>query len=385
MKVQGVDMKKLLLLLCVCCLLCGCSRTSDQKAQPLKPLTQYTPLDDMRGTWVSYLELDAAFADGTVQTAKAYIDTLVNTCKADGFNTIFFHVRAKGDAYYASDVFPPAHSVQGLLQNGFDPLGYAVQTAHAQEIALHAWVNPYRLGAERSQAVCEDVYAWEDTFYYIPTSQTVQRYILDGVRELVQNYEVDGVQYDDYFYPAGLPLSALGFETPPASLSVEHWRKAAVSGLIAATKSAVHTRQGCLFGVSPAGNLARNEEQLYADVSRWLQYGYVDYLCPQLYSGFENETLPFKTQADTFAALPRADGVRLYAGLALYKAGQADAFAGKGQAEWQQNADILARQWQYAQEKGYSGVSVFRYAYWASGENTVLQQEKTAFKEQLNK
>ncbi len=372
-------MRKLVLVFCVVCLLCGCAPHAKEQ-ETLPPLTQHTPVDDMRGIWLSYLELDPAFAGADVSDAKAYIDSVMETCARDGLNTVFFHVRAMGDAYYRSAVFPPADSVKALLDSGFDPLAYAVQAAHARDIALHAWVNPYRLGADRTKAVCEDVYEFEGNFYYVPTAATVQRCILDGVRELVRNYEVDGVQYDDYFYPAGLPQTALGFETPPASLSVTEWRAKAVSGLVAATKSAVHTRQGCLFGVSPAGNLSRNKEQAYADVAHWLKYGYVDYLCPQLYSGFENETLPFKTQADAFAALPRAQGVRLYAGLALYKAGTTDSFAGSGAAEWQSGGGILAAQSAYARETGYSGLSIFRYAHWIEDENTVRVAERDALK-----
>ncbi len=379
MKVQGEDMRKLLLAVCMVCLLCGCTPDTE-KQETLPPLKQHTPVDDMRAVWVSYLELDPAFAGADASAARAYIDGVMDTCQRDGLNTVIFHVRAKGDAYYRSAVFPPADSVKALLDSGFDPLEYAVQAAHARGIALHAWVNPYRLGADRTKAVCEDVYEFEGNFYYVPTSAAVQRCILEGVRELVRNYEVDGVQYDDYFYPVGLPQTALGFETPPASLSVVQWRTKAVSGLIAATKSAVHIREGCLFGVSPAGDLTRNKEQLYADVAHWLKYGYVDYLCPQLYSGFENETLPFKTQADAFANLQRAENVRLYAGLPLYKAGTVDSFAGSGAAEWQNGGGILAAQLAYTKEKGYNGVAVFRYAHWTDDGNAVLSAERDTLK-----
>lgn len=377
-------MRKLLLLLSCLTLLVGCQKAPASES-PEPPPRQYTAIDDLQAVWVSYLELDTAFSGGTADTAAAYIDSVMDTCKRDGFNTVFFHVRANGDAYYQSDVFPRANSVKGLLSSDFDPLEYAIEAAHKRDVALHAWVNPYRVGAERTRAVCDDVYEWEGSYYYIPTSTTAQRYILDGVREIVERYEVDGVQYDDYFYPSGLPQTVMPFEKPPATLSVEQWRKAAVSGLIAATKTAVHQREGCLFGVSPAGNITRNEQVLYADVARWLKHGYVDYMCPQLYSGFDHATLPFMTAADAWAALPRADGVRLYAGLALYKAGEVDTFAGSGGNEWVEGGEILAHQVRYIREKSYKGVALFRYVHWAETGGTVREAEKTALKAILSK
>lgn len=370
-----------IIILCLCVLLCGCRQATPAPTPP--QTTQYTKTDALKGIWVSYLELDPALSGATAESAAAYIDGVMDTCAADGFNTVFWHVRARGDAYYASDIFPAADSAKTLLAGGFDPLAYAVQAAHARGIALHAWVNPYRIGVERSRAVCEDIYEWEGSWYYIPTAATAQRYILQGVREIVQRYAVDGVQYDDYFYPSGISQAALPFEAPPDGLSVGEWRRAAVSGLVAATKSAVHQREGCLFGVSPAGGITRNQQVLYADVSRWLKYGYVDYLCPQLYSGFDNETLPFMTQADEWAALPRADGVRLYAGLALYKTGETDAFAGSGSKEWLEGGDILAHQADYLQGKDYAGIALFRYDHWVGEGNAIRQAEIAALKAQL--
>lgn len=372
-------MKKLIAVLLCFFVLSGCGK----KTAPDTPVFP-APLnfaEDLKGMWVSYLELDAAFKNADIPKAKAYIDGVMDTLKADGFNTVFFHVRAYGDAYYVSAVFPAADSVSHLLSAGFDPLAYAIEAAHKRGLSLHAWINPYRIGADNTRAVCEDVYEWEGNFYYIPTSLTAQRHILNGVRELVVGYAVDGIQYDDYFYPAGLPTSTLSFEKFPDGVAVAEGRRAAVNTLVASTFAAVHTRAGLLFGVSPTGNISRNRDTLYADTARWLKViGYVDYLCPQLYSGFLNETLPFDKQADGWAALPRADGVRLFAGLAFYKTGERDTFAGSGDAEWQQNSDVISRQISLAKEKGFLGVSLFRYAHWTAADSDTRLAEKKAVK-----
>lgn len=370
-------MKKLAFVLAVLLLLTGCGKTATVTALPAP--VNFT--DDLKGIWVSYLELDAAFRNADPDAARAYLDRMMDTLQKDGFNTVFFHVRAYGDAYYASDIFPAAVSAAHLIQAGFDPLAYAVEAAHTRGLSLHAWVNPYRLGADASRAVCADVYEWEENFYYIPTSLTVQRYILDGIRELVTKYAVDGVQYDDYFYPAGLPETALSFEKFPAGVSVADGRRAAVNTLVAGTYAAVHTRKGALFGISPTGNIDRNRDTLYADAARWLRYaGYVDYLCPQVYSGFQNETQPFDAQIAAYAGLTKRDGVRLYAGLALYKTGDVDTFAGTGSTEWQENSDILVRQIQTAKDAGFLGVSLFRYDHWVGEANDIRNKEREAVK-----
>ncbi len=379
-------MKRWITMVCVMVCLCGCAqRPPAESGTPDIPQRQYTQVDDVKAIWVSYLELDAAFDGADATVATAFIDAVMNVCKQDGLNTVFWHVRAMGDAYYASQVFPAADSVKGLLSAAFDPLAYAVQAAHQRGIALHAWVNPYRIGTDSSRAVCEDIYEWDGTFYYVPTSAVAQRYILDGVREIVDGYAVDGVQYDDYFYPSGLPDTAQSFETPPASLAVLEWREAAVSGLIAATKTVVHQRTGCLFGVSPAADIARNRKVLYADVAAWMKRGYVDYVCPQIYSGFDHQTHPFMAVADEWAALPRAAGVRLYVGLALYKTGEFDNLAGSGADEWETGGEILAHQARYARGNGYQGVAVFRYNTWKNKGGAVREAEKAALKEVLTK
>ncbi len=370
------------IILCFVTTFCGCAY-ADASPDPLPPATN-AAADNLRGMWVSYLELDAAFEGAAAVDAAAYIDSVMETCAADGFNTVFFHVRAKSDAYYSSTIFKAAESAAKLLAADFDPLAYAVEAAHKNGLSLHAWINPYRIGSDRSKAVCEDIYEWEGNWYYIPTSATAQRYILQGVREIIQNYAVDGVQYDDYFYPSGLPQTALPYETPPGTLSVLELRRAAVSGLVAATYSAVHQREGCLFGVSPAADINRNETVLCAAVSHWLRHsGYVDYICPQVYSGFDNETLPFCTAIDEWAALERADGVRLYAGLALYKTGETDTFAGSGSGEWIEGGDILAHQADYAEKKGYTGIVLFRYNHWKDEASAVRQAEVEAMRAYL--
>ncbi len=371
--------RKLAIFVCICLFLTGCGGKAADPDQKTPSGPFYPIPEKMRAVWVSYLELDRAFDGATVEEAKGYIDRVFERCVGTNINTVFFHVRANSDAYYSSDLFSAADSVSALLSAGFDPLTYAVEVAHKRGLSFHAWINPYRIGEDKSRAVCEDVFELAGSWYYIPTSQNAQRCILEGVREVVERYAVDGVQYDDYFYPAGIGTEKQGFEPAVGSVSVEEMRQAAVNTLIAGSYSVVHSRDNCVFGVSPAGNIERCVKRQYADVSRWLKYpGYVDYLCPQLYSGFKNETLPFETELNDFLSLPRLPDVRLFAGLALYKAGEPDTFAGSGSGEWQQGGDILVRQAKAVEGAGYEGVALFRFSFWDTPANEVARQEISA-------
>lgn len=333
--------------------------------------------DELRGAWVSYIELGELFSGlKTAEQAKKAVDDMLVVMTDHKINTIFFHVRANSDAYYASDIFAPASAVSKLIANGFDPLAYVVEAAHKKGIEVHAWINPYRVGKQAAYLV-EGVPTLSDASgrkYYVPTSTETQKLVLDGVREILANYAVDGIHYDDYFYPSGtLEENAVyGFESADyeayknggGTLTVGNWRRAAVDSLVAATHT-LTAAKGLEFGVSPAVNADNTYTKLFADCRKWLaEPGYVDYLCPQIYTGFEHGGSPFDKMVDTWMAYPRDESVELYVGLALYKIGlKSDTYAGKGKAEWCQNDDIMKRSVQYLREKKIKGICFYSYSF----------------------
>lgn len=357
--------------------------TSPESTPPTqKPTDPVQPpadtAEEMRGVWLSYIELNALFkANSTPDAAKKALDQVMDNCVSYGLNTVFFHVRANSDAYYPSSIFKPAASVQKLLDAGFDPLAYAVEAAHARGLELHAWVNPYRIGRDLSYRVGNCAYFAEErsggasVYWYAPTSQEVQALILNGVRELVNGYAIDGVQYDDYFYPKGV-LSAhepADFEQEDYAatgghMSVADWRRVNVDALISGSYRAVHTRPGCVFGVSPSHKFTENREERYADTVKWLENsGYVDYLCPQVYFGFEHQTSAFDKIVSQWTAFTPAAGVKLYIGIGIYKTGlENDQYAGTGKAEWAQNGDIMKRSVEYVRAQSKCGGMLF-YSY----------------------
>jgi len=347
--------KRRLSLLLSLFLLAGCAPETPAPT----PLPTPAVVTEMRGVWLSYLELDAIL-QGDAATVRDRLDRVMDTCVAQGINTVFYHARAHGDAYYPSAVYPAADALVGVA---LDPLAYAIEAAHRREIALHAWVNPYRLG-NAPPADTTGAFVHEAVWYHDPSSEHARQLVLAGVRELLERYPVDGIHFDDYFYPSGLGATPQPFETVPEGSDVAVWRTQQVNGLVSAVWGLCR-REGRVFGISPPGTAAQCRA-VYADVDTWLRTpGYVDYLCPQLYTGFDHSTAPFDALLAQWGALPRHREVTLYVGLALYKAGLAnDPYAGAGAGEWAASHDILARQViALRQQEGGAGFVLFRYDY----------------------
>lgn len=328
---------------------------------------------EVRAAWVSYIEYNALMQGcKTAQDAKARIDRQLRTLADHRINTVFWHVRANGDAYYPSQYYKTAATVQKLVDGGFDPLAYAVEAAHALNMQLHAWVNPYRVGFNKNY-LNASVAHFQDAkgrYFYLPTDTGAQTLILNGVRELLEKYHIDGVQYDDYFYPEDLLPAATPatFEKTPyaayqksgGTLSIADWRRAGVDSLMAATYTLAQSH-GKVFGVSPSHSADKAYNKLYANTRRWFsEAGYVHYLCPQIYFGFEHSTAAFDKVTEQWLSYDRHPSVDLYVGIAMSKIGlKNDQWAGAGKTEWATHNDILKRQVQYLRGKGIKGLCFY--------------------------
>ena len=187
---------------------------------------------------------------------------------------------------------------------------------------------------------------------------------------------MDGIHFDDYFYPSeDGALDSVAYEsyvqTVEQPLSLLEWRTANINAMVAQVYSAIkEVKPEVVFGISPQGNI-QNDEAMGADVKTWAAVpGYVDYLAPQLYFSFENEALGYTEALEEWAALPRHDGLKFYAGLALYKVGT-DADNGT----WLDRDDIIALQAEAALEAGYQGVILYSSDY-LDADQTVKSVEK---------
>lgn len=212
---------------------------------------------EMRGVWVSYLDWNGWAKDEAGY--KKAMDQTLDLCVQKGLNAVFLQVRPDGDAMYPSQYFPWSKFASGKQGKnpGYDPLAYAVQAAHQRGLQLHAWINPYRITGylNRYSDLCASnpAIAWakdgdssndrwvlcqNGEYYYNPAIPQVRQLIIDGVKEIVTNYEVDGIHFDDYFYPnlddskAETWFDYPEYQAGGTSLSVAAWRRNNVNELV---------------------------------------------------------------------------------------------------------------------------------------------------------
>lgn len=349
--------------------------------------TAEEPQRPYRAVWVSYLEwqqmdfsTEAAFQEQTEQ--------MLDKVAALGATVVLAQVRPFADALYKSAYFPLSHLCTGQQGQslGFDPLEIWVTAAHARGLQLEAWVNPYRVRQGQTPALCAQSPAvlhpdWVKTTdtgcYFDPANPAVRQYIADALGELCQNYAVDGVHFDDYFYPTTDPaFDADDYAAAQTSLTLAQWRTENVNALMQLCRQTVHGF-GRRFGVAPAGDPAQCAATQYSDAALWLrQPGYADYVMPQLYWGLQytkngDTSHSLARLAAQWAALPRSGEVALYAGLGAYRIGTGDGSDTPG--EWQ-TGHALADQWRALQGAGILGGGLYRYDSLFNGQTLPAQE-----------
>lgn len=327
-----------------------------------------------RAVWVSYLEWQQVDFS-TPETFSGDIAVILDNIRDLGATVVLAQVRPFGDALYPSSYYPFSHLCTGQQGRdpGYDPLALLVQAAHDRGLALEAWVNPYRIQAGLTPALCDaspaklhpDWVKYTDTGAYLdPANTAVRQYIADAVGELCANYDVDGIHFDDYFYPTTDPaFDAADYAASGTALTRDDWRRENVNTLVELCHATAR-RYGVRFGVAPVGDPEQNYALQYSDAARWLRQGTVDYLMPQLYWGQEyvkdgDTSHSLARLAGAWAALPRAAGVRLYAGLGAYRIGAGD--GSDAGSEWV-SGRALADQLNLLDRLGVQGAGLYRYA-----------------------
>lgn len=338
---------------------------------------------EQKGFWITYLEYMSIMKNKSKSSFKKSVETYFDNIASLGFNTVYVQVRAFGDAYYNSSLFPSGEQFNGTIgtDNSFDALQVMIDCAHARGLSLHAWVNPMRLMTAAQIQDIDNSYQIKKWYksnkgtyivetggrlYLNPAYSDVTDLIADGISEIVSNYDVDGIQIDDYFYPTtAASFDKAAYSASGTSLSLSNWRISNVNNMVKKLYSAVHSvNDTVMFGISPQGSLENNYDELYADVRTWCsESGYCDYILPQVYFGFENAALPYDKVVKEWSGMVTNRNVKLVIGLAAYKIGAADNYAGaNGKNEWLNNSDIMARQITSAQKlPNYGGVALYRY------------------------
>lgn len=336
--------------------------------------------EEMRGVWVSYMEL--SMENESSKTQKAFEDKfteIAEKSRESGFNTLIVQIRPFCDALYKSSYFPWSHILTGTQGKNpqYDALQIMCDICKENNLKIHAWINPYRVSSNETPKKLSDNNPYiknseigiktDNGIFLDPSNETAQQLISDGVKEIAENYDVDGIQFDDYFYPTEdesfdkkqyeAYIEKYGKEN---SMSLDNWRMQNVNTLICKVYRTIKSVDSSVeFGISPQGNIGNNDG-LYADVKSWCTCkGFADYICPQIYFSLENPALTFEDCLDSWTSLDFDENVKLYVGLGGYKAGNGE----YDEETWLLSDSILADEYDILRNnKSVRGFMLYSYS-----------------------
>ncbi len=358
----------------------------DPEKEVSSPMHKSIEVEEVRAVWLTYLELQEVFSSDSEEAYRNYITEVVTNMRSAGLNTLIYQVRPFADALYPSEIFPTSYVITGTEGDAlrYDPFGIAVEIAHEYDIRIEAWINPYRIRTAQSDVPLSDdniASAWyqdgfrrvlrasSGTLVYNPASDEVQSLVVSGVQEILDLYDVDGIHLDDYFYPttetAFDETEYLSFYHTNDAYTQAQWRTRNVNKLIRRIYEVVKTYDPAVtFGISPDGAIEANLTQHYADVALWMsEEGYVDYLMPQIYYGFDHSSHPFSEVLMAWHSLNEI-GIDIIPGIAAYKVGTVDTWAGEGADEWVSDEGILAEMIKEIKDQpSDDGYALYRYAF----------------------
>lgn len=335
--------------------------------------------NEKRAIFVSYIELGKYIKNNEISTSKENIKKMINNIKNLGFNTIILQVRAFSDSIYESDIFPWSSCVSNEegITPGYDILNYFIKISHEKNINLYAWINPYRVRTSNNvESITEsnpaykyintDVLYVNNGIYYNPAKEETIQLIVSGVSEIINNYDVDGICFDDYFYPDKIvgEKEYIEYKKNNIEITFDEYRLQTVNDMVERVHKECQKKK-IPFGISPSGNIENNYDGIYADVKKWGSSNkYVDYLMPQIYYGFFNETQAFHNVVKKWDKLVTNKNIKLIPALAFYKVGLVDEYAKSGANEWVENNNIIMREIIMSRNlKNYDGFALYRYDY----------------------
>ena len=335
---------------------------------------------EIRGVYISYLEYLTYFKENSFSINKAYISKMLDNLSSININTIFLQVSPFSDSIYNSKIFPYSYTLTGVegKNPGMDYLEYFIKEGKKRKIKIHAWINPYRISLTNdTNSLSKDNPAYsllntnnvsisDNGIYYNPASPYVYSLILKQVTELITNYNIAGIHFDDYFYPNN-KIDLVNYENyknkNKSDISISEYRLNVVNSLIKSVYTLIKDyNKDLIFSIAPDGNINNNYTYHFADVKTWLSdNNYVDLILPQVYYGFSNQYKPFINTLNEWHDLIKND-TKIVPVLAFYKVGNVDNQAGTGSFEWVNNKNIIKNQINFSKTlKKYQGYVLFRY------------------------
>ena len=331
--------------------------------------------EEVKGVFISYLELSKYLKGKSVSEGKDNIDKMIENINNLKLNTIFLQVRIASDSIYDSKIFPTSMYIADYEGgNYFNILDYFLNKCYQKKIKVYAWVNPYRIRTTEdinSISKTNPAFKYLNTdyiqinkgIYYNPSKEEVTNLIIDGIKELL-NYNIDGIIFDDYFYPNN-DVDLVDYQEYLKNndyISLEEYHLNVINNMV----RRVHKeclKKNVLFGISPEGNIENNYQYNYADVKKWLSSNeYVDFIMPQVYYGFYNSSRDYISVIKEWDNLIKNDDIQLIIALAFYKVGIIDDYAKNGKFEWINNDNIIMKEIILSRNlRHYSGFSLYRY------------------------
>jgi len=316
---------------------------------------QAPPKWELRGAWIATVgNIDWPSKPGLpADQQKAEYIRILDTLQRLGINAVFVQIRPAADAFYPSDQEPWSYWLSGEQGKPpyplYDPLQFMIAEAHRRGMEFHAWLNPYRavFNIHSSRVAANHItrrapqwfLTYGDKMYFNPGLPEVWNYLTAIIADVVRRYDVDGIHFDDYFYPYRIPgkefPDQLTYARYGRGMSLDDWRRHNVDTIIEMIHDTIQAiKPWVKFGVSPFGvwrNQSRDPEgsltyagqtdydDLYADVLKWLRKGWIDYVVPQLYWEFGFHAADYGVLLDWWAH--HTYGRALYIGMALYRVG----------------------------------------------------------------
>lgn len=300
--------------------------------------------NDMKAVWMTTVySLDFPTAKINIAAQKDEFIIKLEQLKSAGINTVVVQVRPKADALYKSGINPWSDVLTGVQGKdpGYDPLSFMIDEAHKRGMFFHAWLNPYRISTSGTDIneLSENhparlhpdwIITYNNAMYYNPAIPEVRNHIAASVEEIVKNYTVDAIVFDDYFYPSNYPL-------PPGESkdgAVAKARIQDINGMIRQVSAAIkNSNKNVLFGVSPGGIWKNNTSDLtgsattgnqsyysvYADTRTWIKNGWIDYVVPQIYWETGNKAADYETLVKWWSNEVKGTSVKLYIGQGIYR------------------------------------------------------------------
>lgn len=303
---------------------------------------------EKRAVWISTVyNLDYPSTKNNIEAQKNEFIEKLDQLKAIGINTVIVQVRPKADALYLSSINPWSDVLTGVQGKdpGYDPLAFMVEAAHARGMAIEAWLNPYRVTTSGTDLTALSsnhparlnpswVFSYNNALYYNPEVEGVKQHIVDTVTEIATNYNIDGIHFDDYFYPSSYPLPS-GEDKDGA---VANARRSHINDMVSRVHTAIKAvnqkyQKNIIFGISPAGiwknnttdatGSATNGNQsyysVYADTRTWIQNGWIDYVTPQIYWETGHKLADYETLVKWWSNEVAGTNVKLYIGQGIYR------------------------------------------------------------------